>query len=214
MLLIVAAVNVVSEWFHIVVKWLRWLPNCTSEHTAAFWTLIVTVCAALLGVSALFYAWKTVEEAKKQARENAEYTKAPYWILLRGVLANYDDIHAKFRPDGAWHNSSVLSKDVEDVARTELYMGLLEYCDKLLEKKLLDERDFPASYRYRLKNIVTNGWIRTAKLGKEEDDGHRADWLAFINLCYRVGVPITGVEKLSDKEHSKLYPEGRINVAG
>lgn len=208
-LFIVGTVNVVAEWFHVVVKWLRWLPNCMSEHTAAFWTLIVTVCAVLVGVGALFYAWKTVEEAKKQARENAEYTKAQYWILLRGVFTNYDDLHAKFRPEGAWHNSSVLSEDVEDVARTELYMGLFEYCDKLLEKKLLDERDFPESYRYRLENILTNGWVREVKLSANRDG-----WRAFINLCYRIGVPITGVPGLSPEERSKLYPKGKISVAG
>jgi hypothetical protein len=174
-----------------------------------FWTLIVTICAVMVGVGALFYAWRTVEEAKKQARENADYIKAQYWILLRGVFANYDDIHAKFRPTGAWHGASELSEDVEDVARTELYMGLFEYCDKLLEKKLLDERDFPESYRYRLTNMLTNRWVRIEKLCKI-----RAGWLAFINLCYRVGIEIDGVGKLSPAEHSKLYPKGRINVAG
>ena len=62
---------------------------------------------------------------------------------------------------------------------------------------------FPEHYRYRLRNIVTNEWVKKVKLGV-----YRSEWLAFISLCYRLNVPIKDVPWLTADEQSTLYLKG------
>ena len=49
-------------------------------------------------------------------------------------------------------------------ARVELYMGVFEYCDRLLEQGLLNQTDFDRNLRYRLTSIVANPIIVEKKL--------------------------------------------------
>jgi hypothetical protein len=200
-----------------------------TEFSILYWTLVFTIIGVLAGWIALFfglwtliYARKTILDAQQQARENAKMSKAQFWILLRGVFAWYDDVHANFRPGGPWYMSDKLPSAPADFARAELYMGLFEYCDLLLEEGLIDERDFEKAYAYRLANILMNDWVVTQKL-KNIRDG----WLAFVNICHRlpkvaeirrkvlvdsgfasdseyVKIP---VEPLNDGERAKLYPK-------
>ena len=194
--------NVVSEWF--VVKWLHWLPNCMGERAVLFWTFIVTICAVLVGLGALVYAKRTVDEAKKQAQGNALAAQTQFLIMLRGVLGSYDDVHAHLRPGGGWDLSEDLPDDPVGRQRLEIYMGYFGLCERLLEKDLLNLEDFSALFKYRLFNIVGNGWVRKQKLGE-----HRRSWLEFISLCDRLGVKIEGVPKLTLEERSKLYRKGK-----
>jgi hypothetical protein len=174
------------------------------EYVILLWTLIITALGVAAGLFALFFAWLAVSEAQRQARENAKMSKAQFWILLRGIFTSYDDIHANFRPDGDWHSDSELPSATADKGRTELYMGLFEYCDRLLEEGLIDKQAFAASYSYRLRNILTNPWVIEKKL-----KAHRRGWRGFINLCYRIlNEPIPDVPKLTAAEHSELYPKG------
>jgi hypothetical protein len=43
--------------------------------------------------------------------------------------------------------------------------------------------------------------------------GRRKDWKAFINLCYRLDVPIPDVPRLTPTEHSELYFSKREAIA-
>jgi hypothetical protein len=165
----------------------------------------------VFGVIALVAAWLALVEAQKQARENAKTAKAQFWIMLREVFASYDDIHDNFRPEGNWFRAADLPKEPGDKGRTELYMGLFEYCDRLLEEELIDMEAFEAPYAYRLKNILENPWVIQAKL-----IDHRHGWRGFINLCYRLPKvlekkPIPGVGPLSEDEHSQLYPKRKAS---
>jgi hypothetical protein len=182
-----------------------------AEFLILIWTLIVTAIGVIItaigvmaGLIALFYARATIREAQKQARENATVSRAQFWILLREVFTAYDDIHANFRPGGPWHKAIDLPSTPADFARTELCMGLLEYCDRMLEEELIDEKAFGHAYSYRLNNLLTNKWVVKEKLQLR-----RYGWLGFINLCYRfptVAKPDL-VDKLKPEEYSKLYPK-------
>lgn len=171
-----------------------------SDHAIGLWTFIITTIGVVAGLAALGAAWLAVREAQKQARDNAKTSTAQFWIMLRGIFASYDDIHANFRPGGKWCGSSTLPETAEDRGRTEVYMGLFEYCDRLLEERLIDKDAFANSYRYRLQNLVANRWVIEQKLSSR-----RKDWKAFINLCYRLGVTPPGIDPLTADEHSELY---------
>jgi hypothetical protein len=136
------------------------------ERAVLFWTFIVTICAVLVGLGALVYAKRTVDEAKKQAQGNAEVTQTQFLIMLRGVLGSYDDVHAHLRPGGGWDLSEDLPDAPVDQQRLEIYMGYFGLCERLLEKDLLNLEDFSALFKYRLWNIVGNGWVRKQKLGE------------------------------------------------
>jgi len=172
-----------------------------SDHAILLWTFIITTIGVVAGVAVLVATWLTIRDARRTA-------KAQFWTMLRGVFAWYDDIHCNFRPKGDWHGSSDLPKTAQDMGRTELYLGLFEYCDKLLEEQLLDSRDFKRWYWYRLTNVVANRWVIEQKLV-----AHRKDWRAFINLCYRLGVEMpSDVPRLTADERSELYPKGKGNT--
>ncbi|MBV9390356.1 MAG: hypothetical protein JOY96_00540 [Verrucomicrobia bacterium] len=171
-----------------------------SDHAIMLWTFIITMIGVMAGLAALGFAWRTIREAQNQARDNAKTAKAQFWIMLRGVFASYDDIHTNLRPSGNWYGSNTLPADSPDMGRTEIYMGLFEYCDRLLEERLIDKQAFADSYRYRLRNLLTNRWVIEQKLV-----ARRKDWKAFINLCYRLDVPVPDVPRLTPTEHSELY---------
>jgi hypothetical protein len=166
-----------------------------SEVTIAFWTLVITAIGVVVGLATLFAGWLTL-------RDSAKTGKAAFWIMLRNLFAWYDDIHVNFRPGGKWDRSEAAPESVSEMARIELYMGVFEYCDVLLEGKLLDEQTFKDSYAYRLSNLLTNKWVVDEKL-----IARRESWLAFINLCYRLEVPGIEVPPLTASEHSKRYPK-------
>jgi hypothetical protein len=80
-------------------------------------------------------------------------------------MSNYDDVHAKLRPGGDWASEVPAGpQNAAEWARVELYMGLFEYCERLLEQGLLNQTDFDRNLRYRLTNIVANPIIVEAKL--------------------------------------------------
>jgi hypothetical protein len=105
-------------------------------------------------------------------------------------MTQYDDIHANFRPLGEWHGSSTLPNKVDDWAWTELYMGLLEYCDTLIERGLLDEQHFNDWYAYRIRNLLSNPRVVTYKLHDNADG-----WRVFYALCKRLRIVIPPATK-------------------
>jgi len=172
-----------------------------SDHDIALWTFIITTVGVVVGLAALFAAWLTI-------RDNTKTAKAQFWIMLRGVFAWYDDIHANFRPGGKWSDPNTGPETALDMGRTELYMGLFEYCDTLLEQGLIDEHTFARSYKYRLQNLVSNQWVIVEKL-RERREG----WRAFINLCCRLHAQPPDVPELTVGERSELYSKGNSRTA-
>ncbi|HMH12781.1 MAG TPA: hypothetical protein VK578_06705 [Edaphobacter sp.] len=155
-----------------------------TDHAIALLTLILTGIGVLIAGVGIGYAVKTL-------RAGAEIARAQFWVMVRGVLANYDDVHAKLRPEGIWgvplaeKYSLQGPQDAAEWARLELYMGMFEYCETLLTHGLLDEKEFSDAYRYRLDNLVHNAVIVREKLHERG-----IYWKKFSNLCGRLRVPI------------------------
>jgi hypothetical protein len=142
-------------------------------------TLITTVATFLAVLVAIW-----------QLRDTNKTVKGQFWLMLRSVMTQYDDIHANFRPRGKWHGSSTHPDTVSDWARTELYMGLLEYCDELIADGLLDKRHFKNWYEYRIRNLLSNPRVVTYKLHDNADG-----WQKFYILCKRISINIPPATK-------------------
>jgi hypothetical protein len=125
-------------------------------------------------------------------------SRSQFFATVRDLLSNYDDVHAKLRPDGEW-STKVLRPDGEwaskvpkgpqhadEWSRVELYMGLFEYCERLLKDGLLNRRDFDANLRYRVVNIVANPFI----VNKILKPPRVQYWSDFMQLCKRCKVKI------------------------
>jgi hypothetical protein len=162
------------------------------EIIIALATLAVTTVGVGLGLYGLWVAIRTLQSAETalrlatdEAKTSAAVSRAQFWIMIRGVMANYDDIHAKFRPGGAWSTDDHGPDSADEWARTELYMGLFEYCEQILEQRLLDEREFRDFYEYRLGNIVANKKVVVEKL-----EYNCVSWKKFRRLCERFNIEI------------------------
>ena len=147
--------------------------------TADKLTLIATI-ATLVAVSVAIW----------QLRETNKTSRGQFWLMLRSVMTQYDDIHANFRPLGKWHASATQPDTVNDWARTELYMGLLEYCDKLIEDGLLDHNHFRDWYKYRVNNLLANPGVVTYKL-----HDNASGWREFRALCKKLGIDVPPATK-------------------
>ena len=183
-----------------------------TDHAITFWTFVFTAIGVAIAAGGVFYAIKTLKAgaeslrlAAQEAKENTNVARAQFWVMVRSVMANYDDVHANLRPGGIWaphedEEYAVLGpQDAAEWARVELYMGMFEYCEKLISRGLLEERDFRESYRYRLDNLVRNAVIVEEKL-----HGFETDWQDFYRLCKRFQVHIPSREELAQAQ----TPEG------
>ena len=158
------------------------------DHQIAVATLIVTALTVLIAMVGVWYAAKTLKESIRVSR-------AQFFATVRGLMSNYDDVHAKLRPGGDWASEIPAGpQNAADWARVELYMGLFEYCERLLEQKLLNQTDFDRNLRYRLTNIVANRIIVEEKLRPPLVQY----WSDFVQLCARCKVDIRSHPDLSN----------------
>jgi hypothetical protein len=143
-------------------------------------TLVLTFIGVAVAAIGIFYAVKTL-------RDNGKVARAQFFATVRGLMANYDDVHAKFRPGGDWapagrqRYAHTGPDKPQEWARVELYMGLFEFCERLLKRGLMEQEDFNRSFRYRLRNLMRNAVIVEAKLLSELQD----EWSDFLSLCNR-----------------------------
>jgi hypothetical protein len=144
------------------------MPNTLSD-----WANVATVLGAILGVIALGYTGLQIRQATRTQR-------ADFWLTLRQMFAEHQEIHRKLR-DGEWPNDDVTYPDEDDWAKLEAYMGLFEHCEIMLEDRILDWRTFYHIYRYRIELILSNPLIVRDKLIRR-----REGWERFLNLVRRM----------------------------
>jgi hypothetical protein len=151
------------------------------DHQMAVATLIVSALTVLIAMIGIWYAAKTLKDSIRVSR-------AQFFATVRGLMSNYDDVHAKLRPGGDWAPPVPAGpENAAEWARVELYMGLFEYCERLLQQKLLNQTDFDRNLRYRLTNIVANRFIVERKLRPPLVK----EWSDFVQLCGRCKVDIS-----------------------
>lgn len=139
--------------------------------TSADWAQVFTALAAIV---ALFYT-------AFQIRRNTQISRGHFWLELERMFSNHDEAHLKLRPGGDWRGDNKGPSTSQDWIQVEDYMGLLEHCEIMLEKKLLDFDTFESIFGYRVGNILCNNTIVEQKLiqrGKW--------WKKFINLMVRL----------------------------
>jgi hypothetical protein len=194
--------ELITKLWNASVNWL-WMMD---DHDIVWWTLILTTAGVIAGLFVLVLTYRAVRETRIQSQTSARATSAQFGVLLRQAFTSHNETYVNFRPGGIWNASSDLPAPgaVADFAKIESYMGLFEYCDQLLEEEFLDFDAFVRGYRYRVANLLTNGWVVSKKLIEL-----RRFWLGFINLCYRLGVTNipSGISPLSERELAVLYPK-------
>jgi hypothetical protein len=189
---------------------------------------IATIVAAMTGIIVLgFTAMQlrlNAQAQKEDARartEEANARMANFWLELRRMFANHDEVHTKLTPRGAWadrggaiskeervdkyfvtwaRNNSITSVKEweklpgptgEEWRQVEAYMGLLEHCAPMLRNDLIDLQTFKEIYRYRLVNIMANRKIVMEKLGERRDG-----WQRFIELLRMVNIEVPPQDNL------------------
>ncbi len=107
---------------------------------------------------------------------NTRINRARFWLELRRMFAEHNEVHRKLRPLGAWHQS-MEHPTPEELPEVEAYMGLLEHCNDMMEQKLIDWETFNGIYGYRVTNIMSNRLIVKAKLVDNAQGWERFIWL-------------------------------------
>src|SRR5215472_16910147 len=130
---------IISVW-NRSIDWL-WMLD---DHAIVWWTLILTAAGVVAGLFVLILTYYAVRDTRAQSRSSARATKAQFGVLLRQSFASHNETHANLRPGGIWHCSSDLPAPdaVGEFSKIKNYIGLLEYCDELLEEGFLDQGAF------------------------------------------------------------------------
>jgi flagellar biosynthesis/type III secretory pathway M-ring protein FliF/YscJ len=120
---------------------------------------LIGLVSKLLGVLsvfvAIFVAWWQVEKTRRERKEQAardamqrqkelearelqiKVTQAAFWLELRKMFAEHNDVHFNLRPGGSWYQSDT-SPSSSDLPKVEAYMGLFEHCQRMIDDGLLD----------------------------------------------------------------------------
>ncbi|MGJ0506603.1 MAG: hypothetical protein ACR652_05595 [Methylocystis sp.] len=179
-----------QKWMANAERWMAdagsWLGTLATTNTL---TLIITA-ATLLAV--LVAIWQ-LRIAIWHLKDTNKTTRGQFWLMLRELMSQYDDIQSNFLPGGKWHGSSTQPDTTSDWGRTESYMGLFEYCNEMIKDGLLDEGRFRDWYKHRVEAILSNPRIVTYELHKNAND-----WKNFMDLCERLKIKIPpGADNLS-----------------
>jgi hypothetical protein len=179
-----------------------------TDHESAQWTLALTAGAIVMALASIFYAIKTLRDTRKIAR-------AQFFATVRGLMMEYDDVHARLRPGGPWAPgkgelyAQTGPETPEEWARVELYMSLFEYCEILLRSRLMRQKDFDRSLRYRLQNLMRNAVIIEAKLLSEL----RAGWTDFLRLCERCKIHVPSGQDTTSRPERPAEPAGHHTIS-
>jgi hypothetical protein len=157
------------------------------------WANAATILAGAVAIAALLFT-------AFQLRQTAKTSQSQFWLQLRTMMATCDTVHNKLRPEGQWNKDQDGPGD-NDWADVEAYMGLLEHCEVMLRKRLIDAETFRTIYRYRMVNILKNDRIVAYKLTYARDD-----WQNFIRLLERMNLS-KQLEEARDRA-KRAFPTG------
>ncbi len=121
------------------------------------------------------------ERELKDIRLTTETNEARFWLDLRKIFSEHNEVHLNLRPNGEWYKSET-NPTAEEIPKIEAYMGLFEHCGIMLGKKLIDWKTFKKIYAYRVKNILKNPVVVREKLVRRF-----WGWKDFIELVRELG---------------------------
>ena len=171
---------------------------------------------------------KEMEQKEKELQEtqtNSKIRNAQFWLELRKMFTQHDEIHLKLRGEEGknWSargsapltkESKESAKESKEWAKLEAYMGFLEHIQRIRSYGLIDTETFKSIYGYRVKNILANSEIVREKLIKLF-----TGWEDLIKLIRELGYQellITTASKWLSSEDGKLWlvtENGRLWLA-
>lgn len=115
-----------------------------------------------------------------QIRKDSKFNEANFWLTLREIFHhdNRKCVHNDFR-NGKWKES--IPSDTQDWIKIEEYLGLFEICERMLERRIINEKMFKSLYEYRLYNFKQNKEVVKCKLIYEP-----YDWEYLYRLLSRI----------------------------
>jgi len=115
-----------------------------------------------------------------QINNNSKFNQANFWLTLRDNFNTEDrkKVHEDLR-NAKWEE--IVPKENKDFIKIEDYMGLFEVCERMLERKIIDEKMFVSLYEYRIYNFKSNNALLKRMLIFEY-----YDWKNFYNLLARL----------------------------
>jgi hypothetical protein len=137
---------------------------------------VAQVLGAIGIVGGIFYA-------AAQLAHSASTSRAAFLLQLEDMSHDYDAIHAKLRPKGAWAEKGAGPATPLEWVHAEDYLKFFEHCEILMRQGSLDPRVFWQLFGYRVKNILVNELIVRQKL-----IGEREYWQLFWALLRRFGL--------------------------
>lgn len=115
-----------------------------------------------------------------QIKKDANFNEANFWLTLRELFHQQDRrcVHNDFR-EGRWQ--TIKPTEIDDWIKIEDYLGLFEICERMLERKIINEKMFRSLYEYRVYNFLKNSEVAKCKLIYEH-----YDWTYLYKLLNRL----------------------------
>lgn len=136
---------------------------------------VATILGVIIGALSLAYT-------AYQTRVNAKTNKARFWLELRRMFAEHNEVHGKLLWGvGEWHDSDI-SPSKEEIPKVIDYMGLFEHCKLMLDDHQIDWHTFETMYAYRIDNLLSNKWITQVQLKPDMREG----WKHFVPLVKKL----------------------------
>ena len=126
-------------------------------------------------VVALVFGIFQVRAASRNQRASRRSNQMQALIAFDQMLENYQHVHAALRPGGDLRHKQELSH--QERVDIERYMGLFERAKIFIDDKFLTVDHFKTLYGYRMYNLATQPWVRSAKLIL-----NREGWAYFLSL--------------------------------
>lgn len=150
-----------------------------SSHWVSNAILIMTVITYVSAVAGFFVAFQ-------QLRSNAQTNTASFWLSLRSMFDEHEEVHRSLQTDITWRDVNREVSDPEAIAIVA-YMGMFELVYKMLKRELIDWNTFRDIFAYRVLVIMSSPVIVKATL---VENGRW--WLTFRELATDLGHDVPG----------------------
>lgn len=117
-----------------------------------------------------------------QLRSSIKDSRAKFWLEVKTHFYEFDDVTTALRPGGKWVLNRINTS--EEWSQVDEYLGMFEYCEMLLKRKVIDEKFFKTSYIVQLSNAMGHPQI------KEKVKSEAAYWKTLFELCDRLGINV------------------------
>lgn len=133
----------------------------------------VTIIGGLFAVISLVYVGL-------EFRRNRQIAEGQFLLEVTKMFADHKNIHVNLRPGGDWSRAGRNPASAEEWASVDAYLGLMERCEYLMEKKCLKPEDFVKLFGYRVNNVLQQAAI------VQKIEAEREYWSDFIKLTKRL----------------------------